>query len=1059
MHAVYFFSIDDAELRTAHKLDYHLSTVKCDSICAFQELELGFKVERVDFSSEMQGNEIARWTSNLELVAVMQKDRDCIMNVGDATKQWSAVARTIAATENKDCLDLFIQLDGLQFIDKWLKDAQNFSNETGESSVEVSISHLLQALEKLHVDNEKLVSTKICTTVKDLLGHNCSKVLDRAQALLDSWEKDRGSNASSVNTERIGPLTDNDTRITNIERDSRHSESSCGGALISRESAGEEKCQQSTKDNPVPPTSFNVLEPDYVESAQTSDRILDHPVMNDRTSDHVGLPSSSKPANENGFIKMESFACHPIVTTSVDSCSPAIARQGFLGDGTDLNELESAHHVMQTKKIESSPEKFGLSDEFKVLGDRPFSSTSEAADASSSAIESSLLKLSGAMEKVSCQKSSSSVDVRLTDSEGKDDVDDGECSLQCRSPSVRRTEENAELDTVLENSSTSEQSWENPKNSSAFLLKIEDEGAIDKINNDGSDDALAIDFNFGKNVDREPDMTNKKSIVELDYGILDPLEVARQVAIEVERELVDFREQSCGSSEKAPEGKLQVPDSPDFSSREGSHASKGSSEEVAHDPDLSAEASPMQEESATSSENLDAEPINDTQDVETSQVTEVAQEEANMARGLCNFDLNQEVHSEDTDPPGNQISTTVSIVSASRATAAPGLPVAPLQFEGKFGWKGSAATSAFHPASPRRMPEGDKDLSTGESSNSSKQRHGCLDIDLNIVESEDGRIGDLPDKQVPVSSTLLSGESSVEANSRSERLELDLNRASEDGDVPSDWKINGQIFPKRNGHQSRTVSSSSSLKQPSLRNIDLNYQPSFLNDYSDHSYLTKLPQNLNASGDLKSDESVISIMGTRVVVKRRDFVPHTLPLPNGRTPELEFDVNLARTGSFLGMGSAPPYAHSTLYNYNGIPPGHAMPFSTLYGAAGHIPYMVDSRGAPVVPQIVGSASALPPAFSQPPFLIGMTSSNLSNGVVPSQGSFDLDSRLMLEGGSRGPTGLGLLSSSSPFRSTDEQLRYYPQPSISSVGEKRKEPDGGWEYYPFKQYTPPPWKQR
>ncbi|XP_022880774.1 uncharacterized protein LOC111398051 [Olea europaea var. sylvestris] len=780
-----------------------------------------------------------------ELVAVLQKDRDCILNVGDATRQQSVVARTIAATENKDCLDLFVQLDGLQFIDKWLKDAQKFSNETGESFVEESISHLLQALEKLHVDDEKLVSSNICTTVRDLLGHNNSKVLDRARALLDSWENDRSFNASSMNIDRVEPLTNNDI-----------------------------------------------------------------------------------------------------------------------------------------------------------------------------------------------------------------------CSFKCRSPSAQRTEENDELVTMLQNSSTSEQSWENPKNSSTFLLKIEDEGGIDKLDqhySDGNNDALAINYDFRKKrTDREPGLTSKKSGVELDYGILDPLEVARQVAIEVEREHKDFREQSCSSSEKAPEGKLQEPGSPDVLSGKRSHATEGSPEHVSQDPDLSAEASPMQENSATGSENLDADPINDTQDVETSQVTEVAQEEANTVRGLCNFDLNQEVYSEDMDPPGNQISTTVSIVSASRATAAPGLPVAPLQFEGKFGWKGSAATSAFRPASPRRIPEGDKDLSTGESS-SSKQRQGCLDIDLNIAESEDGRTGDLPNKHVPVHSTLLSGESSVEANSRLERLELDLNRASEDGDVPSDRQINEQLFPKRNGHQSRTLFSTSSLKQPSLRNIDLNDQPSLLNDYSDHSYLTKLPQNLNASGDLKSVDSVISIMGTRVEVKRGDSVPHAVHLPNGRTPELAFDVNLARTGSFLGMGSAPPYTHSTLYNYNGISPGHAMPFSTMYGVAAPIPYMVDSRGAPVVPQIVGSASARPPAFSQPPFLVSMTSSTPSNGGVPSQGSFDLDSRLMLEGGSRGPAGLGLLSNSGTFISTDEQLRYYSQPSISSVGEKRKEPDGGWEYYPLKQCTPP-WKQ-
>ncbi|KAL2520647.1 uncharacterized protein Fot_24570 [Forsythia ovata] len=103
------------------------------------------------------------------------------------------------------------------------------------------------------------------------------------------------------------------------------------------------------------------------------------------------------------------------------------------------------------------------------------------------------------------------------------------------------------------------------------------------------------------------------------------------------------------------------PDSLDFLSGKRSHASKGSHEEVAHNSDLSAEALPMQEdEFTTSSENLDAEPIDDTQDVETSQVSEVAQEKDNTVRGLCNFDMNQEVCLEDIDSHGNQISTTVS---------------------------------------------------------------------------------------------------------------------------------------------------------------------------------------------------------------------------------------------------------------------------------------------------------------------------------------------------------------------------------------------------------------
>nr|TKS03251.1 hypothetical protein D5086_0000152480 [Populus alba] len=66
----------------------------------------------------------------------------------------------------------------------------------------------------------------------------------------------------------------------------------------------------------------------------------------------------------------------------------------------------------------------------------------------------------------------------------------------------------------------------------------------------------------------------------------------------------------------------------------------------------------------------------------------------------------------------------LGVLSASRPAAASGSPVAPLRFEGTHGcgWRGSAATSAFRPASPRKTSDGDKTLETGGSSNSSKRR-------------------------------------------------------------------------------------------------------------------------------------------------------------------------------------------------------------------------------------------------------------------------------------------------------------------------------------------------
>jgi hypothetical protein len=74
-------------------------------------------------------------------------------------------------------------------------------------------------------------------------------------------------------------------------------------------------------------------------------------------------------------------------------------------------------------------------------------------------------------------------------------------------------------------------------------------------------------------------------------------------------------------------------------------------------------------------------------------VTEAAQEpEVNIEKGHFDFDLNQEVFCDKLDCPINLL-TSISFVSASRPAAAPGLPVAPLQFEGSLGWKGCAATS------------------------------------------------------------------------------------------------------------------------------------------------------------------------------------------------------------------------------------------------------------------------------------------------------------------------------------------------------------------------------
>nr|GFA09774.1 hypothetical protein [Tanacetum cinerariifolium] len=210
-------------------------------------------------------------------------------------------------------------------------------------------------------------------------------------------------------------------------------------------------------------------------------------------------------------------------------------------------------------------------------------------------------------------------------------------------------------------------------------------------------------------------VNSKTSYVGLDSGTMDPLEVARQVAMEVERD-VDSRERSCSTtSDKTPDSKI----------RQKSQC-KPDGQEIRSQPPLVKDAKTF-----------------------VSQVFEVAHE--SVADTVKRFDLNQEVCSEEVDNPVNPVLSTISFVSASQPCAASGLSSTPLQFEGILGLKKSISTSALKP-----IIDG--------THNNSKQRLDCLDFDLNAADERE-------DKTLP-----FGEESSVEANPRGPtKMQLDLN--------------------------------------------------------------------------------------------------------------------------------------------------------------------------------------------------------------------------------------------------------------------------------------------
>ncbi|XP_076949304.1 uncharacterized protein LOC143621906 [Bidens hawaiensis] len=535
---------------------------------------------------------------------------------------------------------------------------------------------------------------------------------------------------------------------------------------------------------------------------------------------------------------------------------------------------------------------------------------------------------------------------------------------------------------------------ENPK-SSSNTESDEDEKKDTGIESDGdsgSPSPVSKQLTKSQNEDL---ISKRPSDMELDYGMVDPLELARQVANEVELE-VDSPEQSCSTSTSEKEHQL----------------SPGLGHEVSSAPALVPVLEPEpKSEPMNNSETLD----NSTQDPE---------------KGFSGFDLNEEVAFEETETETDcrvgPLLTPVSVVAAANRP-----PVAPLKFEGALGWKGSATTSAF-----RRIPEGEKTFSSSSSHSNSTQRLTHFDFDLNVAEASE------------------------------DKIQLDLNSLgdSDASIITLDWKRETQVTSlKQNGPHSPSVSSS---MQPPYRNIDLNlndHLPVPNNALSNNPLLGKLFNNTR-------DESVISIFGTQVEVNCKNNNNNIPPVqPNGRLLEPSVDFNLGRPGSGLGLGlgSSIPYSNVPAYAYthNGFTMG---PMYAPPGAT--IPYMVDSRGAPIIPPI----QPIQPAFSQhtQPFFFNMGAPSASNGAGPSRNALDLDLGFVTDRGNNINHNGGLrqflnhdqASSSTRGNNVNHNgvlrqfLNHDQASSSTTIGGKRDQPDSGWDLFPINyKHQQPPWQ--
>lgn len=952
-----------------------------------------------------------------ELITVMRKEKDSLLkSTGDATRHWAAVASTIAATENKECLDLFIKLDGLLFIDRWLKDAQAFPDEESDCLVEEAISALLQAVEKLQVDSEKLNSSGIFITVKSLLSYKSIRVQDKARALFDSW-KAKDVDFSSVDVEKtpindVPKLDTEDSESQSTAKDASPAKSSSGQKLEGE--GGQNKLSNdlessqitSNNEDPSDGCADTVASPARLEST-ADDLVREEVCPSDKILDSDGVTASKQGSD---VVISESMKPGPLVEDAKHDNQVDMLPEA---DRSDNVEVTSVSAVSDNKDLSLRPD--AKAAEEAVL--KP----------DMGAFDESQLKIASSC-KTSKPLGESGDVMDVSEQKGLEKVDG--------SPVVESKDQGATISTLEGNEHNELNRYR--KSERRYL---------------GS----SCEFAKLRKNRKSNDIIQQTRDMDLEDGTVDALEVARLVAQEVEREVVGYYEQSgssasnssSSSSDRISRGGIRQHDSPKSINREQDMEIDGPVKQLSP-----GEEAPERSGKAPSSSvaNLETNTKNHTQDLESSLVTDAAREpESNTEKSFWEFDLNQEFSSEDAK---------VSVVSASRAVVGPGMPAGPLQFEGSLGWKGSAATSAFRPASPRRASD-----SGGATSSGSRKRQDYLDFDLNVAEGggDDKVVNPVLDKQSLMFPSLPSGESSVELSpKRSQMLKLDLNQTEDDGVLPaSEWKMGVQLSQAQNCHRSPSPASSSSCMQPSMRNFDLNDNPSNCNDLSDQPTFPRESYSKVNTCMGPPDDTVISILGTKV--KKNTFPPQTpLPFLNGRAPEPMMDASLFRGGPLMGLGPAVQYPQSS-FGYNGLAMGPAVSLTStqVYRPGGQIPYVFDSRAAPFLPQMLGSASTVPSSYCQSPLVMNMMGATPGPNLTgPLRPNLDLNTGFAnaVEAGNPDPPFFRpLFIPHGQSRPSEEQLRDgFRALSSGSSGGKRKEPDSGWEFYPtnYKHQQPP-----
>ncbi|KAJ4960882.1 hypothetical protein NE237_020792 [Protea cynaroides] len=328
-----------------------------------------------------------------------------------------------------------------------------------------------------------------------------------------------------------------------------------------------------------------------------------------------------------------------------------------------------------------------------------------------------------------------------------------------------------------------------------------------------------------------------------------------------------------------------------------------------------------------------------------------------------------------------------------------------LKSKGELGWKGSAVTSAFRPAEPRRVLE--MPLSTTDIPPdiiATKQGRPPLDIDLNVTDekllediaSQSSAQETVSESGPPNNRDLGQGEilgSSAALGRSAGGLDLDLNRVDEDADAgqfsaSTSCRLEVPVMPTKSSSSSGLPNGEVNV----LRDFDLNNGPGIdevgtepaprsQHSKSNIAFLSPvagLRMNNAELGNLSWFPPGNSYPAVAIPSILPDRVEQPYPIvatagaqrilgpPTGGT---NFGPGMYR-GSVLSSSPAVAFSAASPFPYTGFPFGTSFPLPSTSFSGGSTAYVDSSHGGgicfPAVPsQLVGPAGVVSSHYPRP----------------------------------------------------------------------------------------------